>query len=100
MDYQSDSTERFRARAMSLNRVVARSWADDEFRKQLLADPVGVLKANGVDIPPGVRVEVHEDSGDVSHLIIPVKPSDLQISDFSAADGASWCWSYNAVGCF
>lgn len=100
MDNPQDRSERFRAQAMKLNQVVARSWADDEFRKQLLADPVSVLRANGVEIPPNVRVEVHEESAQLSHLVIPVKPSDLQISDFGAADGPSWCWSFNAIGCF
>jgi hypothetical protein len=87
-------------RAQSLGRVIARTWTDEAFKKELLADPVRVLAANGVAVPKGTAVKVLEDSNAVNHLVLPPKPADLNLSDFTASDN-SWCWSYNILsGCF
>lgn len=94
-----NASDKARQQYTKLNQVIARAWADDDFRQGLLANPEAVLRANGVEIPPGMSVKIHEETPQLSHLVIPVKPTDLQVSDF-AADGPSWCWSFNAVGCF
>jgi hypothetical protein len=86
-------------KAQSLGRVIARTWTDEAFKKELLADPVRVLAANGVTVPAGINVKVLEDSHTVNYLVLPTKPADLNLSDFSATD-SSWCWSYNIIGCF
>ena len=53
-------------------RVVEKAVADDGFRAQLKADPKAALRdALGVNIPDGIRVEVHEERADVAHLVLP-----------------------------
>ena len=53
--------------------IIGRSWADEQFRKRLLADPAGVMKAEGITIPPGVSLRVVEDTETVFHFVLPVK---------------------------
>jgi hypothetical protein len=86
-------------KAQSLGRVIARTWTDEAFKKELLADPVRVLAANGVTVPAGTNVKILEDSNAINYLVLPTKPADLNLSDFTATD-SSWCWSYNIIGCF
>jgi hypothetical protein len=88
-----------KANANKLGEVIVKSWTDDDFKQRLLADPATVLQEHGVQVPPGVGVKVLEDTNDVNYLVLPAKPTDMEVSDFQA-DDASWCWSYNVVGCF
>lgn len=52
--------------------IIARGVADQEFRARLLADPRAAIREEfGVTIPERVMVEVHEDGGNVAHLVLP-----------------------------
>ena len=41
-------------------KIVAKAWCDDAFKAELLNNPEQVLKAEGAEIPEGVRVHVVE----------------------------------------
>jgi len=56
-------------------KVVAKAWADPDFKAKLLADPRTVLKENGVAIPEDVEYRVVENTDQVVHLILPAAPS-------------------------
>jgi len=51
--------------------IVVQAWADEKFKKRLLADPTGVLKEKGLSVGPGVRIKVVEDTDQVVHLRLP-----------------------------
>jgi PKHD-type hydroxylase/SM-20-related protein len=53
---------------------VARAWADDAFKRRLLAEPAAALRETGLDVPPGAYVRVVEDTDRVLHLTLPQKP--------------------------
>jgi hypothetical protein len=82
--------------------VVGRAWADDAFKRRLLADPAGALKEYDLVPPDGSRVEVLENpervpesSAEVLYLVLPVKPSDADLSeeDLTSGDGpVARCW--------
>jgi hypothetical protein len=55
--------------------VIHKAWTDEAFRKRLLSDTMNVLKETGVKVREGVTVKVVENTGTVSHLVIPAKPS-------------------------
>jgi hypothetical protein len=55
--------------------LVAQAWADEAFKRRLLADPAAVLKEQGLEAPPGVRVRVLEDTDQVLHLTLPQQPT-------------------------
>ena len=42
-------------------KIVAKSWCDEAFKAELVNNPEQVLKAEGAEIPEGVRVHVVEE---------------------------------------
>ena len=82
-----------------LGEVILKAWTDPEFKQRLQSDPAGTLQEAGVSVPEGVNVQVLEESGQQTYLVIPQKPANLQVSDFRSSD-SSWCWSYNALCSF
>jgi hypothetical protein len=62
-------------------RVVARSWRDPEYYDRLRTNPRDALQEEGYSVPEGTRVEVHETTPDVMHVVLHPKPSDLDLTD-------------------
>ena len=56
-------------------KVVAKAWADPDFKAKLLADPKTVLKENGVEIPEDAEILVVENTDKIVHLILPPAPT-------------------------
>jgi len=87
--------------------IVARAWADSDFKQRLRADPVAVLEEYDLTPPDGQRIEVHEspqqaseNTDEVLVLVLPAKPSDEDLSEdelcsvgAEAAErcGCEWC---------
>ncbi len=61
--------------------IIAKAWADDAFKQKLLADAVGTLKKEGIEVPAGVDVRVVENTDKVFHLMLPPKPTSAELSD-------------------
>jgi hypothetical protein len=61
--------------------LVARTWSDPALKANLLADPVGVLKANGLKVQGGITVRVVENTDKVLHLVLPAKPVPEELSE-------------------
>jgi hypothetical protein len=62
-------------------RIVARAWTDAAYKQRLLADASAVLRAEGMEVPPGVQVKVVEDSNTLVHFTLPPKPADQELSE-------------------
>jgi Nitrile hydratase, alpha chain len=54
-----------------LRRIAAKAIDDDTYRRRLLDDPAGVLKQEGIAVPEGVNVVVHENTAEQIHLALP-----------------------------
>jgi hypothetical protein len=74
--------------------VVAHAWGDDAFRRRLLAEPAGVLREEGIDVPAGVAVRVIESENaeageDETCFWLPPRPhdDDLVEDDLGLAPG-------------
>ena len=65
----------------SLQQVIARAWADDDFKTRLLADPVHTLEAAGANLPAGLEIKAMENTDRVFHLVLPAKPTHLSDLD-------------------
>jgi hypothetical protein len=70
------------------SQIVGRAWADDNFKKRLLANPAGALNEYDLPSPAGLRIEVldnpnrvPEDTDGVMHLVLPGKPSAAELSE-------------------
>jgi hypothetical protein len=61
-------------------KVVARAWSDPTFKAQLLSDPHAMLQAEGVVTAQGVTITVVENTENLVHLVLPVKPADHELS--------------------
>ena len=47
----------------SFDRIIAKAWADDDFKAALQADPRGALEAHGIEVPEGLTLKVLENTG-------------------------------------
>jgi hypothetical protein len=73
------------------SQVVAKAWTDASFKKKLLSDPAAALKASGVDVPRGLQVKVVENTDQVLHLVLPVKPNgELDEAELEKVAGGLW----------
>ena len=58
--------------------IRARVVRDDKFREALLRDPVVTLEREyGVKVPEGLTIQVHEETDDVIHLVVPGRLRDF-----------------------
>jgi len=57
--------------------LIAKCWADESFKQRILADPAETLKAEGIEVPEGVRMQVVENTAQVFTLVIPARPTNL-----------------------
>ena len=69
-------------------KIVGKASADAEFRARLLGDPKGAIAQLGIAIPASLAVEVHEESDNTAHLILPAAGS-LTESEMEAASGGT-----------
>jgi Nitrile hydratase, alpha chain len=54
-------------------KLVARAWADKDFRERLRADPHAVLaEETGVSVPESIEIEVLEETPEKGYLVIPL----------------------------
>jgi hypothetical protein len=78
-------------------KLIAKAWADAQFKAKLTADPASVLRAEGFVIPEGMRVDVLENTNERMYLVIPKRPDELSDEELDIAaaggqnDGFSWC---------
>ena len=72
-------------------KIVGKAAEDAEFRARLLSDPKGAIGQElGVTIPASMSVEVHEEDGATSHLVLP-PDSKLSAGDLAQVSGGySW----------
>ncbi len=81
------SREQREERLKAYGRLVAKAWADDAFKHQLLADPRAVLQAEGLPPPEGAEVRVLESTPQLVYFSIPPKPAGLSIEELSGISG-------------
>jgi hypothetical protein len=80
-------------RDKKLSQIIAKCWADESFKRKLLADPAATLKSEGVEVPPGVSIKALESNDEVLHLVIPARPAELQDEDLDEVAAGRICWA-------
>jgi hypothetical protein len=53
-------------------KVVAKAWADPDFRKRVEEDPRSILRERNIEIPDGVELSITSVAGDLSESIRPL----------------------------
>jgi hypothetical protein len=63
--------------------LVEKCWKDPDFKKQVLADPKGMLERHlGKTLPAGLKIFVHEESAETLHFSLPPAPTNIsELSD-------------------
>ena len=75
-------------RETMLEKLVAKSEDDTDFRTQLLADPRSALKEIfDIDVPDDFTVEVHEDDARTAHLVLPASSELTEVQLEQATGG-------------
>jgi hypothetical protein len=59
-------------------KIIAKAWADEDFKARLIADPVAVLKAESMHVPEGLTLKVVENTKTLAHFVLPAKPDDCK----------------------
>lgn len=54
--------------------LIRRIWDNPALKDQLKSDPRKFLKDNDLEIPESQIIEIHENTPETLHLIIPEKP--------------------------
>jgi hypothetical protein len=77
-------------RKAAVQALIAKCWNDETFKQALMADPLTVIRAQGIDLPDGITVKVHDTTANHFVLALPVRPSDLSDEDLDMIAGGSW----------
>ncbi len=80
-------------------RLMARAWADPEFKARLVADPAEVLQEYGYDLPldSEFRLQVVESDDNVQYLYIPCEGELRNNNGTEAGEVASECLNNRLV---
>jgi hypothetical protein len=74
-----------------IRQIIAKAWTDERFKARLLADPQATLMAEGINLPPGLKLVAHEDTAKIRHFVLPAKPdgdlSDVELDAVAAGNG-------------
>ncbi len=78
--------QRFQEKQWGL--IVAKAWADEDFKNRLISNPKTVMREHGLELPAS-EVRVIEDTQEIRHFILPASPTgELLEEELSPAAGA------------
>lgn len=72
---------------MQYQQIIAKCWADEHFKQQLISNPVATLKQEGIEVPAGASVTVLEDTDTLMNFVIPAKPDELSDEQLESTTG-------------
>ncbi len=64
-----------------MQKIIVKAWMDDDYKQALLADPTALLKEAGVEIHEGVKIRIVEDTNDLHHMVLPLKPTPEELRE-------------------
>jgi hypothetical protein len=72
------------------DKIVARAWADEDFRQRLKTDPhTAVADETGLAVPESIQLEVLEETPAKGYLVIPVNRAEISEEELAGASGGS-----------
>ena len=69
--------------------IIAKCWGDAKFKASLIADPSGVVAAEGFIVPVGKTIKIVECLEDEVLLEIPINTNELSLEEL---DGVAGGW--------
>ncbi len=78
---------------MRWKKLVAKAWADPDWKQRLLADPVGVFREEGIEWPEGLQLRLLEELPGTKTVVLPQPPEGAWDMESQEARIAAWeCW--------
>jgi hypothetical protein len=74
------------------SQIISKAWSDPEFKARLKENPIQTLKAEGIELPQNLQVQVEENTDQKITLVIPQPPEELSDDDLGAVAAGLW-WS-------
>jgi hypothetical protein len=71
----------------AMSQIIAKCWADETFKQQLIADPKATLAAAGYPVPAHISINVVENTGTSITVVIPKNTVELTDSDLEGVAG-------------
>jgi hypothetical protein len=83
-------------------KIIERAWKDEAFKEKLLKDPKAALLQMNPNLPDDLKIQVHEESADTIHLVLPRDPAKAALSDqeLDAVAGAGGSDTYCDHNCW
>jgi len=90
-----------RERQKKWAKIVAKVWADEDYKRRLLDDPASVLKAEGVDMPEGLEIKIVEAPEKQALFVLPPRPTNsCEVQEGEERLAAACCDYFSqCVGC-
>lgn len=63
------------------SQIVAKCWADSDFKARLLADPNAALAAEGIAVPEGMELRIVENTPSLTYIVLPEIPQESELTD-------------------
>jgi len=77
-----------------MGRVIAKCWADETFKQNLITNTTQTLQDEGIEVPAGLEIKVVENSDSVVHIVLPPPPNDeLSESELDSVAGGNCCYN-------
>ena len=61
-------------------KIVTKAWEDGDYKARLLADPAAILRAEGIELAPGVEVKIAEATENQVWFVLPAQSSGTVIA--------------------
>lgn len=62
-------------------KIVAKAWADEDYKQRLMDDPASILTEEGMEVPADVHINVVEATDKQAWMVLPPKPQEGEIED-------------------
>ena len=62
-------------------KIVAKAWADEDYKQALINDPAAILTKEGMPLPDGVEIQIVEATDKKVWMVLPPKPSGDNIEE-------------------
>ncbi len=79
-------------------KVVAKAWADEDYKQRLMSDPTSVLTGEGMEMPEGVEIKVVEATDKQAWMVLPPRPRNSGEIEEATERVAAGC-SCNVMMC-
>ena len=67
--------------------IIAKAMKEETFRQELLSNPkVAVERGLGITLPQGTNIQVHEDTPNTVHIVLPMKAQSGEPQELSDAE--------------